>query len=308
LRVAAIDIGTNSVLLLVAERRGDALVALDERATITRLGKGVDRTRELAPEAVERTLACLREYGDAARALGVDRVDVVGTSAMRDARGGAEFVARAAELVGVAPRVVSGEEEAALSFEGALAGLDLGASPVTVVDIGGGSTEIIRGDAGGGVRSAVSLDVGAVRLTERHVTTDPPHPAALQAIRDDARAALARAPGAHEGALVAVAGTATTVAAIARSIAPYDGARVHGARLDAAELARTRELLAALPLAERRQVRGLEPARADVIVAGAVVLEEVLGWAFPGPASAGARFFVSDRGVRWGLAARLAGA
>ncbi len=310
MRVATIDIGTNSVLLLVAELRHgerDELAAIDERATITRLGQGVDRSRALAPDAVARTLACLGEYGAALRAAGVDRVDVVGTSAMRDAQGGAEFVARAAELLGVAPRVVSGDEEAALSFEGALAGLGLDAAPVTVVDIGGGSTEIIRGDRAGRVRDAVSLDVGSVRLTERHVASDPPTGGEVDAIRAGARSALERAPGPHEGTLVAVAGTATTIAAVARGIAPYDGSRVHGARIGAAELSATRARLAGVPLADRRRVAGLEPARADVIVAGATLLEEVLAWAFPAPAAGDeATFVVSDRGVRWGLARRLA--
>ena len=193
MRVASIDIGTNSVLLLVAERDGaGTLCAVLERARVTRLGAGVDRTRQLAPEAVERTLACLGDYAADLRRLGVTRLDVVGTSAMRDASAGELFVARAGELLGVAPRVVSGDEEARLTFEGALVGLDL-AGALSVFDVGGGSTEIVRGTRDGAsatVLEAVSLDVGSVRLTERHVRSDPPTRAELDAVRADVARAL----------------------------------------------------------------------------------------------------------------------
>ncbi|WP_434046322.1 MULTISPECIES: Ppx/GppA phosphatase family protein [Sorangium] len=306
--VAAIDIGTNSVLLLVAERRGGELVALAERATITRLGQGVDAARALAPEAVERTLACLARYGEEIRSLGVERVDAVGTSAMRDAAGGEAFIARARDLIGVAPRVISGPEEAELTYAGALTGLDLPArGPRIVFDVGGGSTEIIVGDAGGTVERAVSLDVGSVRLTERHIRADPPAEAELEAVRADARAALATVPaGPLSGAptLVGVAGTVTTLAALVRDVAPYDGARVHGAQVSGAEVVAIMSRLAALPLAARRQLPALDPARADVIVAGSVLIEEILAWASRA-AGAPVDLIASDRGVRWGLAERL---
>lgn len=309
MRVAAVDIGTNSVLLLVAERRGGELVALAERATITRLGQGVDATRALAPEAVERTLACLARYGEEIRALGVARIDAVGTSAMRDAAGGAEFIARARELLGVAPRVISGDEEAALTFAGALTGLSLPPSPRIVFDVGGGSTEIILGGTGGEVERAASLDVGSVRLTERHVRSDPPAAAELDAVRAGARAALASAPplpvpGVARPVLVGVAGTVTTLAALVRDISPYDGARVHGARVTRDEIAAATARLAALPLADRRAVPALDPARADVIVAGGLLVEEILAWA-AGPGGPPGELIASDRGVRWGLAQRL---
>ncbi|MDC0683243.1 MULTISPECIES: Ppx/GppA phosphatase family protein [Sorangium] len=306
--VAAIDIGTNSVLLLIAERRGGELVALVERATITRLGQGVDAARALAPEAVERTLACLARYGEELRSRGVERVDAVGTSAMRDAAGGEAFIARARELIGVAPRVISGPEEAELTYAGALTGLDLPArGPTIVFDVGGGSTEIIVGSAGGAVEQAVSLDVGSVRLTERHVRTDPPAAADLEAVRADARAALATVPAVPLLAaptLVGVAGTVTTLAALVRDVAPYDGARVHGARVSGAEIVGATSRLASLPLAARRQLPALDPARADVIVAGSVLIEEILAWASR-LAGAPVDLVASDRGVRWGLAERL---
>ncbi|WP_437637949.1 Ppx/GppA phosphatase family protein [Sorangium sp. So ce854] len=309
--VAAIDIGTNSVLLLIAERRGGELVALVERATITRLGQGVDAARALAPEAVERTLACLARYGEEIRSLGVERVDAVGTSAMRDAAGGEAFIARARDLLGVAPRVISGPEEAELTYAGALTGLELPAGgPRIVFDVGGGSTEIIVGAAGGQVERAVSLDVGSVRLTERHVRSDPPAEAELEAVRADARAALATVPaGPLSGAptLVGVAGTVTTLAALVRAVVPYDGARVHGARVHGAEVVAITSRLAALPLAARRQLPALDPARADVIVAGSVLIEEILAWASRA-AGAPVDLIASDRGVRWGLAERLSAA
>jgi exopolyphosphatase / guanosine-5'-triphosphate,3'-diphosphate pyrophosphatase len=324
-RVAAIDIGTNSVLLLVADARDGALVPVLERAEITRLGRGVDATRALGPDAVERTLACLASYAGEIERVGAARVGAVGTSAMRDARGGEGFRARAAALLGVEPQVISGDEEAALTFAGALSGLDLAGldggsapkppSPVLVFDLGGGSTELIRGAAGviGTVERAVSLDVGSVRLTERHIRSDPPTADEIEAVRRDIRAALASlgtgwvsgagpAPLSSPAPLVGVAGTVTTLAAYMLGVAPYDGARVHGARLSAASLTDAVGRLARKPLAERRGVPAIDPRRADVIVAGGILVEEILAWA-------GAdELWVSDRGVRWGLAKRLAAA
>lgn len=306
MRVAAIDIGTNSVLLLVAEVGPLGISPLVERAEITRLGQGVDRTRALAPEAVARTLACLGRYGEELRAMGVTAVDVVGTSAMRDAAGGDALRARATELLGVEPRTISGTEEAELTFHGALAGLSLAPRPVFVFDIGGGSTEVIVGDPGGAISAAVSLDVGSVRMTERHVRSDPPRAEELDAIRADVRAALRGAPLPRGPVtVVGVAGTVTTLAAVALRVAPYEAARIHGARLTFAELSALRARLSALPLDERTKLPGLEPKRADVIVAGAVVAEEVLR-AIAGTGGAVPELVVSDRGVRWGLALRLA--
>lgn len=316
MRVAAIDIGTNSVLLLIAEAQGSELVPVLERSQITRLGQGVDATRALAPEAVRRTLACLEEYGAEIRAAGVDQVAAVGTSAMRDAEGGEEFRSRAGAILGVMPQVISGAEEAALTFAGAVIGLSLPGEIFTVFDLGGGSTEIIRGERGGAL-TAVSLDIGSVRLTERHVRSDPPAPEELAAIRADTARALASVaaslwrdqaapassvPSSQAPAptvLVGVAGTVTTLAAFARAVVPYDSARVHGARLTAAEIGRVRAELAAMTLASRRALPAINPARADVIVAGAVIVEELLAWARAN------ELIVSDRGVRWGLAHRL---
>jgi exopolyphosphatase / guanosine-5'-triphosphate,3'-diphosphate pyrophosphatase len=316
--VAAIDIGTNSVLLLIAADRGGTLAPVTDRATIARLGQGVDRTRVLSAEAVERTLACLVEYAAILREHDVHRLDVVGTSAMRDAEGGGAFLDRAETILGVRPRVITGAEEAQLTFEGSLAGLALrgGPGPVTVVDIGGGSTEVILGrTADGGssapwVERARSLDIGSVRLHERHVRSDPPAPAETEAARLDIRQALAELGPPPAGTveasqaapvppLVGVAGTVTTLAAIHAQMTAYDGSKVHGSILGAGELATLAARLAALTVEERRRVPGLEPKRADVIVMGALIALEVLQWARAG------ELVVSDRGVRWGIAQRL---
>jgi exopolyphosphatase/guanosine-5'-triphosphate,3'-diphosphate pyrophosphatase len=308
MRVATVDIGTNTVLLLVAEKRGRDLVAVEEHATITRLGEGVDKTRTLHPDAIERTNACLTRYGEIVKRLGATRVDVVGTSAMRDAKGSEAVRERVREALGVDARVISGDEEARLTFAGALSGLGLDASSgeIAVFDIGGGSTEIVRGtlDASGNVDAiayAHSFDVGSVRMTERHVKSDPPTPAERDAVRADLATALATAPRLAKGSVpIGIAGTMTTLAAVALGMDAYDGARVHGHVMQLAELVAVTDRMASMPLEERRQLPGLEPKRADVIVAGGLVALAVLDRM----GSESVR--ISDRGVRWGLAAKLA--
>jgi len=303
MRVATIDIGTNSVLLLVAERQGDALRPVLERATITRLGEGVDRNRRLLDAACDRTLACLAEYATALREQGVTRLDAVGTSAMRDASGGHEFVARARDILGVAPRVIDGNEEARLTFAGALSGLHQ-TGKMTVFDIGGGSTEIVVGALTPDARvinAAVSLDIGSVRLFERHVRTDPPTAAEMQLVERDIALALKAAPTLEAGAtLVGVAGTVTQLAALELALPRYDATRVHGSTLTRSTVERLATRLASLTLAERRALPGMEPSRADVLVVGSAIARAVLQW------SGAAELVVSDRGVRWGLAEELA--
>lgn len=299
-RVAAIDIGTNSVLMLVAEVAGDELRAVVDEATITRLGQGVGATGTLAPEAVERTLGCLSRYAGTLKRLGASDVIAVATSAMRDASNGNAFLDRAEAILGTRPEVIAGEREAELTFRGALSGLRP-ADRVAVFDVGGGSTEVIVGRADGAIEAAASVDVGAVRLTERHVVADPPGSAALSAIRRDAEAALATAPRIDGLPLVGVAGTVTTLAAMVAGVTPYRGEAVHGARLALTTIEAAAARLGALPLAERRSLPGLDPGRADVIVAGAIIVAAACR-------AAGAEaLVVSDRGVRWGLASELAG-
>jgi exopolyphosphatase/guanosine-5'-triphosphate,3'-diphosphate pyrophosphatase len=301
-RAAAIDIGTNTALLLIAEYdRGGLLHAVRDEATITRLGQGVDKTRRLAPEAVARTKACLDVYARIVKESGVGprATRIVGTSAMRDAGGSDELHTFVRERFGVDVETIGGDEEAALTFEGALSGLAIDASDVVVFDIGGGSTEFVRG-RGGTVEFAQSLDVGSVRITERHVRSDPPTASELAAARDDIRRLLTALPSLHTAqAPVGIAGTVTTVAAICRGVDPYDPEKIHGSTLTRVDVATVLDRLASVPLAERQQIAGLEPKRADVIVCGALLLLECLE-------KLGASCVtVSDRGVRWGVAARL---
>ena len=303
MRVATVDIGTNSVLLLVAESQGGALQPVLERATVTRLGEGVDRNRRLLDAACQRTLACLARYATELRQRGVTRIAAVGTSALRDASGGQEFLAHASDLLGVVPRVIDGREEAHLTFRGALSGLTQDGN-VTVFDIGGGSTEIIVGSVAAGARTisaAVSLNIGSVRLFERHVRSDPPSADQLQRVENDIALALAGAPPLATGAtLIGVAGTVTQLAALEFELAQYDAARVHGSKLTLASVERLATRLAALDLAGRRALPGMHPARADVLVVGSAIARAVLRW------SGAAEVIVSDRGVRWGLAEVLA--
>jgi exopolyphosphatase / guanosine-5'-triphosphate,3'-diphosphate pyrophosphatase len=305
MRVATIDIGTNTVLLLVAERgAAGALEAVTERATITRLGQGVDRTRRLAPEAIERTAACIDEYAGVIRDAGARRVAVVGTSAMRDAEGGERLRARVLAALGVEARVLSGDEEAHLTFRGALSGLTLDdGSDVAVFDIGGGSTEVVIGRRGEPptLNFARSFDVGSVRLTERHAGHDPLLPEERETIRRTAREAFAQVPPAPRGREpIGIAGTMTTLAAVSLSLVPYDGAVVHGHIMLRAELEAVMDRLAALDLTARRAVAGMEPKRADVIVPGGLIALALLDhWG-------ATAVRVSDRGVRWGLAEELA--
>lgn len=304
MNVGAIDIGTNTVLLLVAERRGSTLVPVAERMQIVRLGEGVDRTRRLAPAAVERTLGALEEYAAELRSLGVERVEAVGTSALRDAEGAKEFLDAAERILGARPRVVDGPTEAALTFRGALSGLRM-SGDVAVFDVGGGSTEVVVGTASAGssptVKAAKSLDVGSVRLFERHVTQDPASAAELARVAADVDEALAAAPVPVGAApLVGVAGTVTTLASVALGLPEYDSERLHGLVLSRAQIDEVTQRLAALPLDQRRAVAGLSPKRADVIVVGATIVQRVLAW------SGASELIVSDRGVRWGVAERLA--
>jgi exopolyphosphatase/guanosine-5'-triphosphate,3'-diphosphate pyrophosphatase len=302
-RVATLDIGTNSVLLLIAEASPSGLKPLLDRATITRLGEGVDRTRRLAPEARARTLSALRAYAEDIASLGVSACAAVGTSAMRDAEGGDDFCSDVAEVLGVRPQVIDGGREAALTFRGALSGLSV-MGRVTVFDVGGGSTELVEGErhaGGASVSSAVSLDVGSVRLFERHVKSDPPGPDELDRAAADVDRALATAPKPSGGSvLVGVAGTVTTLASIALELGDYDPKRVHGSVLELEQVRALAERLAELTLAERKLLKGLDPRRADVIVVGARIVERVMHHA------RASRLIVSDRGVRYGLAEELA--
>lgn len=297
-RWATIDVGTNTVLLLVAERRGGALAPVLERAEITRLGRGVDATGRLDQAAIRDTVETLADYARAARALGARVVACVATSAARDAENGAEFFDAARATAGLAPEVIPGDEEARLVWASAWRDFGRPGQPLEVLDVGGGSTELSFGD-GPAPRGRASLQVGAVRLTERHVRGDPPGAAEVERLRAAAREAVrpfgameGRAPG---GRLVGVAGTVTTLAAVAQALPVYDAEKVHGSTLSLAEIERLATTLAALTVRERAALPGMEPKRADVILAGAVIVAEAMR------ATGFDRLTVSDRGVRWGL-------
>jgi len=281
-RVAAIDCGTNSIRLLVAdvEAGTGALVDLDRRMEIVRLGEAVDRTGVFAAEALERTFAACRRFAEIVRALGAERLRFVATSASRDVRNRTEFVAGVRAALGVEPEVVSGDEEARLSFAGAtreLAAEGGRSAPFLVVDIGGGSTEIVLGAHS--VDAAVSTDIGCVRMTERHLHTDPPTEAEIRAATADIDAALDRATevvdvtAAHT--LVGLAGSVTTVAAMALDLPTYDAARIHLSRIPATDVHQVASRLLSMSREQRAALPFMHPGRVDVIGAGALVLDRV---------------------------------
>ncbi len=280
MRVAAVDCGTNSIRLLVADLDPGAatLTDVDRRMTIVRLGQDVDRTRRLAPEALARTFAACDDYAAAVRATGAERLRFVATSASRDVENRDEFVAGVRDRLGVDPEVVTGDEEAALSFTGAtreLVGSGL-AEPFLVTDIGGGSTELVLGTPGAAPTAARSVDVGCVRMTERHLHDDPPTAAQVAAARADVAAAVRLAaetvPLADACTLVGLAGSVTTVAAMAMDLPAYDRDCIHHARIPSADVHRVADRLLAMTRAERAALPFMHPGRVDVIGAGALVL------------------------------------
>jgi exopolyphosphatase/guanosine-5'-triphosphate,3'-diphosphate pyrophosphatase len=316
-RVAAIDCGTNSLRLLIADvdPRAGRLDDVDRRMEIVRLGQGVDATGRLAPEALSRTFRVLEDYAGTIQRASAGLVRMVATSATRDAENAAEFVAGVTKILGVAPEVLSGDEEARLSFTGATAELQPDAAqrlpepapPYLVVDIGGGSTEFVVGaeepDAARPA-AALSVDIGCVRLTERHLHDDPPQSGQIAAATADVDAALdvvaAKVPVAGARTLIGLAGSVTTVAGIALGLPGYDPAKIHHTVIPAAQvhevttdlLGQTREQRAAIPV--------MHPGRVDVIGGGALVLDRVMArFGF-------AQVMVSEHdildGIAWSLA------
>ena len=277
MRVAAIDVGTNSTRLLVAEQKAEGFRPIDRRMTITRLGQGVDRTRALAPDALERTLATIADYAAACGEYDVKRLRVTGTSAVRDARNRNVFFEGVRKLTGSEPEMLSGEEEARATFRGAVSDL-AETGHVLVVDIGGGSTELISGRTE--PEHLVSLDIGCVRLFEKHLESDPPTQEELDALRAEAGEALDGArdhlqvpPGSR---LVGVAGTVTQLATLKAGAPVYDPDITHHAVLSHGDVRRLARRLETLPYEQRSRVKGLEPGRVDVIVAGAEILQCVM--------------------------------
>jgi exopolyphosphatase/guanosine-5'-triphosphate,3'-diphosphate pyrophosphatase len=282
-RVAAVDCGTNSLRLLVADvdPAAGTVDDVDRRTEIVRLGQGVDATGRIAAEALDRTLAVARFYAAVVAEAGAERIGVVATSALRDAANGETFTAGIRDVLGVEPRIVSGDVEARLSFAGAVRALNDRDGPYLVVDIGGGSTEVVLGDTADGPIQARSVDVGSVRLTERHLPSDPPTPDEVERARADVAEAIdavaAVVPLARARTLVGVAGTVTTLTAHALALPTYDSAAVDGAVLPVDELRAACADMLARSRAARAELPYLEQGRVDVIGAGALVWSEVLG-------------------------------
>jgi exopolyphosphatase / guanosine-5'-triphosphate,3'-diphosphate pyrophosphatase len=273
-RVAVIDVGTNSSRLLVAEVAGRRVAQVERRSKVTRLGRGVDLSGRLSAEAIEDACEAIGEYVEVLRELGAERVEAIATSAVRDAENGGAFVAELRERFALSARVLDGEEEARLTYLGATSE-QLPAVPTLVVDIGGGSTELIVGN-GADISFHTSLQAGVVRHTERHVASDPPTAVELESLAADVRGLIeAEVDGSsHVGAGIAVAGTPTSLAAIELTLEPYDPERVHGHRLALPSIQRMLSQLASSPLSKRVQIPGMHPDRAPTIVAGVVILIE----------------------------------
>jgi exopolyphosphatase / guanosine-5'-triphosphate,3'-diphosphate pyrophosphatase len=277
-RVAVVDIGTNSTRLLVAEVEDRRVEELERHTRVTRLGRGVDLSGQLATEAIEDVCATVSEYLAIARDLEAEELVAIATSAVRDASNGAAFIAELRERFALSARVLDGEDEARLTYLGATAE-DPPTEPTLVIDIGGGSTELIVG-AGAEIDFHVSLQAGVVRHTERHIASDPPATTDLESLAGDLRGPIERAaaalPGGAPTSAIAVAGTPTSLAAMEMGLEPYDSEQVHGHLLTLPAIQRLLSGLASAPLEERRRIPGLHPDRAPTIVAGVVILVETM--------------------------------
>jgi exopolyphosphatase / guanosine-5'-triphosphate,3'-diphosphate pyrophosphatase len=278
MRVAVIDIGTNSTRLLIADVDGTDVEEIERRTTVTNLGRGVDHTNILCSDAIDDACSVIADYKARYEELGAERVLAIATSAVRDADNGEVFIAELRERFDMDAKLLTGEEEAHLTYLGATARRP-GNETTLVFDIGGGSTELIVGQ-GHDIDFHTSLQAGTIRHSERHLTADPPHPHELEELADDVRGlvddAISSGPGARGITAIAVAGTPTSLAAIDQELDPYDPDRVHGYRLGMRPIQKMLSRLASQPLAERLRVPGLHPGRAPTIVAGAVILVQVM--------------------------------
>jgi len=297
-RAASIDLGTNTFLLLVAEVANGKIQPLIDREEIVRLGRGVDATGDISAEAMARAMQCLEEYVAQARIADAEAIYASGTSALRDARNREAFCNLVREKFGVAVEIISGEDEARYTYYGALSSAPPHLERMTLIDIGGGSTEVVIGNLER-MSAARSVDIGSVRLTERFLHADPVTPAEMDAARQAVRTALAAYNPLLEhrrtSTLIGTAGTITTLAAIAQSLPVFEPQKIDGYWLSRCQVEDIIEMLAVLPLARRRLVTGLRPERADVILAGALILETFMAeFGF-------SRLLVSQRGLRYGV-------
>ena len=302
MRLAAIDCGTNSLRLLIADIDGNNFREVHRDMRVVRLGQGVDKNKAFAPEAIERTLAVTAEYAAILRSKGVEKIRFCATSATRDATNRDLFIDGVRDILGITPEVIPGSEEAALSFLGATKELGQELSPFLVVDIGGGSTEFVLGSTD--VTSARSVNIGCVRMSERHLTVQPPNAEQVAEAIVDIDAAILDA-GSHVDfsaaqTLIAVAGTATTVAAAALDLPDYDRYAIHLSRIPAAKVHEVAEMFASMTRDEIAALGYMHPGRVDVITSGSLVLSRVM-------TLTGAKEFVASEsdildGIAWGLA------
>ena len=302
MRVAAIDCGTNSIRLLVADIEGNTFREVHRDMQIVRLGAGVDKNKAFDPDAITRTLAATEEFARVITSKGVEKIRFCATSATRDASNRTLFIDGVREILGIEPEVIPGSEEAALSFLGATKELKADSMPHLVVDIGGGSTEFVLG--AGKVEYACSVNIGCVRISERHLETQPPSTAQLEAATADIDAAIGDAgkevPFAQAKTLIAVAGTATTVAAAALGLSEYDRYSIHLSRISAEKVHEVADMFASMNREEISSLGYMHPGRVDVITSGSLVLSRVMY-------ATGASEFVASEsdildGIAWGLA------
>lgn len=302
MRVAAIDCGTNSIRLLIADIEGNSFREVNRRMEIVRLGQGVDESGQFHPDAIARTLAAVDLYAAEIARRGVEKIRFCATSASRDATNRDLFLNGVNERLGIFPEVISGQEEAALSFQGATRELPADQGPFLVVDIGGGSTEFVFGQTS--VESSKSVNIGCVRMSERHFQSDPPTADEILAATGDITAAIGEAakvvPITSAETLIAVAGTATTVAAAALGLKEYDRYAIHLARISAEQVHATAQAFLAMTHDERASLGYMHPGRVDVITAGSLVLSQIM-------IATGASEFVASEsdildGMVWSLA------
>jgi exopolyphosphatase / guanosine-5'-triphosphate,3'-diphosphate pyrophosphatase len=277
MRVGVVDIGTNSTRLLIADVEGTGVEEIERRTSVTNMGRGVDHSGMICTDAVDDVCSVIADYKARYEEMGAERVMAIATSAVRDAVNGEAFIAELRERFGLDARLLTGEEEAHLTYLGATSHRPEG-DQTLVFDIGGGSTELIVG-SGKKVGFHASLQAGTIRQSERHLTSDPPNPHELEDLAADIRNLVDRAIAAEHGEpihAIAVAGTPTSLAAIDQELEPYDPGRVHGYHLGLQRIQRMLSRLSSLPLAERLRVPGLHPGRAPTIVAGTVILVQVM--------------------------------
>ena len=301
MRVAAIDCGTNSIRLLIADIDGDNFREIHRDMEIVRLGQGVDATGKFDPEAIERTLTATRKYAEVIASKGVEKVRFCATSATRDASNRDLFIDGVREILGIEPEVIPGTEEAALSFMGATKGLTHAEKPFLVVDIGGGSTEFVLG--GEQVDFAKSVNIGCVRMSERHLKKQPPSAESIQNAIKDIDEAIADAayivPIKESKTLIAVAGTATTVAAAALGLTEYDRQAIHLARVPAQKVLEVAQMFQLMSRDEIAALGYMHPGRVDVIASGALVLSRVM------LATGATEFVASESDILDGMAWQL---